>query len=407
MALVSKILGDCPSCGRKDGYGIVNVSGNTLNRGCLSCRHWDRTPLPALDKKVIYLDQYFYSHAFRGSHPSFVEAKGLIQEVAASQLAVAPYSNVHEDETHLWSPEKRDDLMKFIKQTSAGHRFNPEYQVQITQIANAFGAFLKRDSTEAKIIKSDALPDDLNDWDDYLWIDVPAFKPDVEKIRSSKTEAVASLMDLFEEWAARSSTFDQDVKDELRGGQRSYTKSYVEYAKRIANGEIHAMFDSPVASQIVETLMHYDGTRLPATIRMQRIQAFFESEYFENVPLERISSEFFALLRHRLRLGAYRNKTKAQSKFKGFFYDVRFIAAYAPYCDAMVVDALMHSWATDPLIDLPRKFGTRFFSRTNWGEFLDYLRGILRSKSDEVAAALRLIHPSSYKVPEWISRGIL
>ena len=44
--------------------------------------------------------------------------------------------------------------------------------------------------------------------------------------------------------------------------------------------------------------------------------------------------------------------------------------------DAMVVDNLMYQWTTDPLIDLPKRFGVRLFSRRNWDDFLGYLGDI-------------------------------
>jgi hypothetical protein len=355
-----------------------------------------------LNKKVLYLDQYFYSHAFRGLNPRFVEATNRIRKLAQNQLVVAPYSNVHEDETHLWLPEKREQLMKFIKQTSGGHHFEPEYQIEITQIASAFGPFLDRASAEPKIDREDALPGDVNEWDDYLFIDVPRPMPDEKTMRRGKEEGIRSLVDLFEGWATRPSTFADDVREELKGARDEYTRAYLRYAEKIARNEVQAMLFEPATSRIVETLMHYDGTTLPWTLRLQRVIAFFDSEYFANVPLEQTQSEFYALLRKRLREGAYRNKEKAQERFAGFFYDVRFIAAYAPYCDAIVVDSLMHDWATDPLIDLPRRYGTRFFSRRNFDEFLGYLNSIAESMPPEVEDALQMIHPKTYKMPDWL-----
>lgn len=401
MALVSHIIGDCPACGRKDGYGNVNVSGSTLNRGCLSCRHWDRIPLPKLNKQILYLDQYFYSHAFRGGNATFVEAKKKIQKLAYDQLLVAPYSNVHEDETHLWTPEQREPLWKFIKQTSCGHKFWPEYHVKEAQIHRAFRAFLENWPSEHQVERSDAMPQDVNSWDDYLWIDVGSFKPDAERLRSGKETSVNSLLDLFPSWAARASTFETDVQEELKGGADSYVKLYVEYVKRIANGDFMAMMNSTVDSQIVENLMHYDAEHVPAPRRLQRIMAFFESENFANVPVERISAEFFALLRKSVRNGAYVSREKALKRFKGIFYDVRFISTYAPYCDAMVVDAVMHRWAIDPLIDLPGRFGTRFFSRANWQEFDRYLEAVARQKTPELGEALTWVHPANAKTPDW------
>jgi hypothetical protein len=105
------------------------VGGNTLSRGCLRCDHWDRIPLPKLQKKVIYLDQFFFSHAFRGEHKIFVEARKRITDLALAQQIIAPYSNLHEDESQLWTEARRAPLLQFIKQTSLGHRFSYEYEV--------------------------------------------------------------------------------------------------------------------------------------------------------------------------------------------------------------------------------------------------------------------------------------
>lgn len=75
MALVSHILGDCPQCGAKQMYGNVDVYKDHVARGCGSCRYFVRLPLPEVSKKVIYLDQFFFSHVFRGTNdPRFTGA---------------------------------------------------------------------------------------------------------------------------------------------------------------------------------------------------------------------------------------------------------------------------------------------------------------------------------------------
>jgi hypothetical protein len=236
MALVSHIIGDCPGCGRKDSYGNVNVSRHTLARGCFHCSRWDRLPLPQLNKQILYLDQFFYSHAFRGHNRYFVDAKKKIQKLAYDQLLVAPYSDVHHDETHLWAPEHREPLWQFIKQTSAGHKFRPEYHIKEAQIHRAFEAFLKSKPPEHHVERSDAVPKDVDTWDDYVWIDVGSFRPDADAVRSGKEKSVNSLLDLFPVWARRESTFEQDVQEELKSGAESYVNLYVEYVKRLGGG---------------------------------------------------------------------------------------------------------------------------------------------------------------------------
>ncbi len=167
------------------------------------------------------------------------------------------------------------------------------------------------------------------------------------------------LLGAFESWASEGLNFDEAVAAELRGGGKSYIDAYVAYVQRFVEGDASAFWTANENVMVVEGLRHYHE-KLHPVLRMQRIQAFFASEYYANVPHERIGSEFFAMLRQRLSEGAYRDEVKNRNRFGGLFYDVRFIAAYAPYCDAMFVDKLMHQWATDPLIRSTRSLSTRW-----------------------------------------------
>ena len=367
-------------------------------------RSLGRIPLPKLQKKVIYLDQFFYSHAFRGKHKMFVEAKERITDLALAQQIVAPYSNLHEDESQLWTEVQRAPLLKFIKQTSLGHKFSYEYEVKSRQIHRAFQAFLASDLSAHTVQRSDALRRDVNDWDGYIWIDAANIANKHEALKARKDRSTDALLDAFDAWATTPSTFEEDVQMELRSYAESYINHYVDYVKGIADGDSTAFLTANENSMMVESLLRYHNKQ-PAPLRMQRIQAFFQSEYFSNVPEARIGSELFALLRLRLRRREYKNMEKNRDRFSGLFYDIRFISAYAPYCDAMVVDNLMFQWATDPLIDLPKRFGVHLFSRRNWSEFLAYLADLAAKQRPEVGAALKMIRPAGARTPEWISKG--
>jgi hypothetical protein len=63
MPLVTRIIGDCPSCGAKNCFGNVMVHGDAVERGCMSCSHGYHWPLTPVHKKVLYLDQFFFSRA--------------------------------------------------------------------------------------------------------------------------------------------------------------------------------------------------------------------------------------------------------------------------------------------------------------------------------------------------------
>jgi hypothetical protein len=63
--LVTRIIGDCPGCNGKACFGNVLVLRDELLCGCQRGRYQTRVLLPPLRKKVIYLDQFFFSHEFR------------------------------------------------------------------------------------------------------------------------------------------------------------------------------------------------------------------------------------------------------------------------------------------------------------------------------------------------------
>jgi hypothetical protein len=135
--LVTRVMGQCPGCGHAR-YGNVEVYGSYLIRGCERCRVPERIPLPALQKKVLYLDQPFFSGAFRGGNRNerYVELADHIQRVAAAQLVTIPRSSIHDYETRLW--DRGDELLEFIKRTSRGREFERAHSVEARQVLNGF-----------------------------------------------------------------------------------------------------------------------------------------------------------------------------------------------------------------------------------------------------------------------------
>ena len=86
--LVTCVLGDCPDCKGKNSYGNVSVGGNHVLRGCKHCQYSTTIFLPEIRKKVIYLDQFFFSHAFRGGDVRFATAVKRVKRMTHLQLLV-------------------------------------------------------------------------------------------------------------------------------------------------------------------------------------------------------------------------------------------------------------------------------------------------------------------------------
>src|ERR1035438_5223739 len=92
-------------------------------------------------KKLLYLDQSFFSLASKARRPDWVDgAIARITELLDLQLLAIPYSSSHIAEADLY--RQRDALVTFIQRLSRAHHFEPYYRLEETQILKAFQAFL-------------------------------------------------------------------------------------------------------------------------------------------------------------------------------------------------------------------------------------------------------------------------
>lgn len=392
MALVSYVIGDCPGCKAKDSFGNVDVYKTYVFRGCKRCRYRENVPLPELRKKVIYLDQFFFSHAFRGGDPRFVAAADRLTRLASLQLVVAPFSSIHEDETHQW--EKRDELLKFIKRTARGHEFEPSYDVEQAQILESFQAWLKGEVSSYCIDPADAVDDEVYAWDSYMRIDVGRYMGDVELIRDLKRQSSEGLVNLFEGWRTLTTSFEDDLEAEHRAASKAYIDCYLEFALRVAGGDFMAMLDAPIMSQVVQMMLTCVRTDEPFEQKLRKCSEYLLSAQFRQLPYQWLNAHMLATLKHLVKNGFYSNREQALRKLNGFFYDVKHIATYAPYVDVFVMDQPMADLVSRPTVLLEARYGTKVFSLKNWDEFLDWLALQESEMSAEHREGLRLAYPS-------------
>lgn len=391
MALVSYILGDCPGCGAPDSFGNVDVYGDHVLLGCGNCKYNERRHLPPVRKKVLYLDQFFFSHAVRGNDQEFVEAARLISDLAALQLLVVPYSSVHEDETHQWAGHQK--LLEFIKHTSRGYELAPDYEVIRKQLARAFRAWQAAEPAVPEVDRRDGLRDNPDVWDSYFRIEVGRYLGDIELIRQLKAQAVEGLVDLFPGWRESTNTFDQDLQLELQAAGQGYWDAFATYMTRLANGDFNALLDAPIASTVVQNLIHGLPRDTPPEEKTRRVVEFLASEHFAATPYHDIQARMYATLKAMVKAGHYQNRDRTISRLSGFYYDVKHISTYAPYCDAFLMDNPMAEIVNRDTVDLSGRYGVRVFSRNNWQEFMAWLDGLSKAIDDEHRAGLAAAYP--------------
>ena len=396
MAFVSYVLGDCPGCGARHSFGNVSVRDDHVLRGCKSCQHESMAWLPEIRKKVLYLDQCFFSGAFRGGDARFVEAVERVKRMAHLQLLLVPYSSVHEDETHQWRGHKEfshTDLLAFIKAAARGAEFKKDYRVERTQVTKAWSAFLKAMPSDFAFDDDDAIDGPLNKWDDYLRIEVGGYFKDVELRRTLKAQAVDNLIKAFDEWQTAKTTFEQDVAVEMQAAAENYLDTYVTMEKRLVQGDFAATIDSPIAAQVMEHMLHWLADTQPLGDKLQRCVEFFKSEYFKQVPMLWIEARMFATLKAMVKRGAYANRDDAHRRLSGIFEDIKHIALYAPYCDAFFMDQPMAELVRQPTIGLEQRYGVEVFSLNNQDDFFAWLDRLEREMSDEHRAGVKVAYP--------------
>ena len=394
--LVSQIIGDCPQCGVRQGFGNVSVGGNTVLRGCMKCNYTTKVYLPEVKKKIIYLDQFFFSAAFRECDIRFVEAAKKNRKISDLQLLAVPFPAIHEQETHQWrgyGGKGKDNLMEFIKKTSRGHKFKQPYYVEEKQIVNAFQDFLAGKSEDFEIQECNALDDDIHKWEDYFWIDVGGYVGDVELYRDLKQQSVEGLVDLFPSWRQSTNSFEQNVDLENQAAAKAYIDSYLQYSLRIAKGDLNALFDSPVMSKILESLFHCMPKSEKPEYEVEAIEYFFRSPHFAKIPYQFISSHVFAALKGMVKHGSFINREKSIRRLGGVFQDISHIATYAPYCDAFIMDQAMASLVRGPNFDLESKYSVNVYSLNNWDELLAWLDSLEHEMTPEHREGLTEAYP--------------
>jgi hypothetical protein len=344
-----------------------------------------------LRKKVLYLDQFFFSHAFRGGEQRFIDAARHIERLTSLQLLVVPYSSIHEDETHQWA--RRDELFKFIKATARGAEFKADYEVTHTQLLKGFKAWLEKASPQYQREERDALRDDIHGWDGYMRIEVGRYMGDIDLIRDLKRQSIEGLVDMFDGWRTSTFTFDQDVEAEFATASKAYIDFYLEFAMRIAGGDYDAIFDAPIISTAVQQMLHILPDDIPPEDSLRQCALFLVSDHFKQLPYQWLSARIFATLKAMVKGGAYTNRERALQRLSGFFYDVKHISTYAPYCDAFVMDQPMAELVASHNVGLEERFGVKVFSLNNWNDFLSWLEALEAGMSQGHRTGLATAYP--------------
>ena len=383
----------CPMCQKDESYGVLSAGGATLTRRCKECGFSEGVKLPNVDKKVIYLDQFAFSELFKlragkrreDAHTAFWKAVDeQLNRVALLQQAIFPPSDVHHSETLVspWPQELRDAY-----EALAGDvRLEDTNHIQLSQIA-AFGrAFIANGTPELDLDIDNAIRGRRNAWLQDMRITVNTdYSQFADDTRASVDETAQAVVDLMEGWRKRGVGFDEVLEIELGNYHQSRLGALQAYADRYANAvaadDFMAEFNLGMSSIVREMSILRDifsRAGVPSVQLDDTIAAFWKWEGNRDQPFGQILAYMFAALAGQVKAG----RTKPASR--GFMNDVKAIAAYAPYVDAMLVDKECATLLGEGRPRDELEYRARIFSLNTKDEFLAYLKELEDSAPDEV-----------------------
>ena len=349
-------------------------------------------------KAILYLDQNFLSAVQRGDQWADMPMKK-VKQLLDLQLLAIPYSTTHIDEADL-NGEYRDELVRFIQGISRGHRFEPYWHVEETQIVKAYQAFLDKGSATYQKEERDALSPSVHDWDGDYSVSVFSAATAVDRKLFYKEQALEELLKVLPQWADKARTFEEDVALEISDEGRILVDSYAKKAARMMTGDFSALVDAPISASIVEMMWYVANVRKtdPATIG-----AFFRSAHFAAVPGVQLSARLFSAYKAHLRLSQTPpdpTSRKTRTKLSGFFYDIQHAATYAPYCDGYVTDNAMAKLMKDGRVKAGGDFGCKVFSAESMDEFIAWLDDVKSCMTPQHAEDLSWAYPRTFGLPE-------
>lgn len=387
--LIHKPFIDCPKCGSASTFGVLSIYDHSYVRRCKNRNCWydQGFPLPPLEKKVLYLDQFALSNMMKSLNPKakshgkdnlnafWRELFERVDRLCKLQVLVCPRSEFHSDES-LLSPFY-DALKRIYELLSGGISFQDKHYIECLHYGEAAKQWVRGVSPPSvQIDRRKVLHGDLTGWHDRLIISVNMTYQDdwLQDIRTHRQRGHAGMASLYEYWRTEKKTFAEVFQNECKEFGITLARLYREYLQTIVDASEGNLPDDPrkllappyvhLVEYIRDVLL---GCGVPQADTLRKTFEFFLSPDIQHVPHMRIAGMLNAALARRVVAGMRKPPNE------GMMTDLTAISTLMPYCDAMLVDKEFASLlAENPLVDA-LNYGTKVFSTSSRQALLDYL----------------------------------
>ena len=404
----------CPKCGQPDTFGTLMVHDNDFTRRCFSCRHTDSIPLPELNKKIIYIDQFAISNMMKALNTETdANKKGRVDifwrtlfekldRLCKLQLIICPDSNIHTDESLMTGYFK--ELKRMYELLSHGVSFERPETIQMHQIyEHAFNWISGSPEKPISVNVHDVVHGGINAWQSRFIISIDRnFQVSwIEDIRKSRNFVCAEMAEVFKKWQSeKGKPFRYFFDSECRGFISELFSSYVDRLKRLHNislGKAEMNIDDifPTSSYRIIKAVHdtFERAGIQDEEIYNKTMEYLNSKYIKDIPFLKISAMFFAAIARKAAAG------KKNPPGQGISNDISIISVILPYCDALFIDKECHAYLKEVPLRDEIKYGTKIFSLSNKNEFFEYLDSIEKSASEDHLFWVRQVYGDNWGKP--------
>lgn len=404
----------CPKCCQPDTFGTLMVNDDSFTRRCSSCWHTDSIPLPELNKKVIYIDQFAISNMMKSLNTKTdANKKGRVDifwrtlfekldRLCKLQLIICPDSNIHTEESLMTG--YFEALKRMYELLSHGVSFENQETIKESQLyEHAFNWASGNSNKAVSLNAHDVIYGKINAWQDRLIVSVNMnYQASwIEEIRKSRDFVYVEMFEVFKRWQSeKGKPFRYFFDNECKGFIQELIYNYVDYLKRwndISQGNLKITFEDvfpPYSYNMIKAIQEaLEKAEIHDEEIWSKTMEYLYSKSIRDIPFLKISAMFYAAIARKAAAG------KKKPPGKGMANDINIISVILPYCDAVFIDKECHSYMKEkPLCD-ELNYDTKIFSLSNKNDFLEYLESIENNTSKDHFFWVRQVYGDNWDKP--------
>lgn len=408
---------ECPECGEPT-FGVLAIDGHRYWRRCKNCLHprgkqGIAFPLPSLERKVVYLDQFAISLMMKSLHLDWASRQATAQSILWRELfehldsawrlnlIVCPTSSFHWSESN--ATKHHIELQQLYQHFACDCHFHTPDEIRLAQLYHHVKAWLADGSKDDLPLQhKDALNGDPSAWYDVLHIDV-AFDRCLEfqqQRRRDRENAHVGFQDTFDAWRDKATSFEDTYRRELAGFGivllKNWNENFTRTSQILSGNRIPTLDDAfiPLVTRTAEYVLDIVSREVSdVSYAVEKTVAYFGSADFSGVPTARISSLLLACLSQRAAKGGQRKIGR------GMINDIKMVSSLLPYCDAMFIDREMHGLLKEKDVETRIGFPTKLFSAANLPDFFMYLDTLRDSATSEHVQCVREVYGDDWLKP--------